>query len=320
MVKNNTMRERSRKCKLLVVFVFCLISIHVFSQDPLPSLPKVMAPGVWSEQSQEYKYPAIFVPVGNSMPSSFKNTTENIIEDNGGILFSFFEKLRRNSEPIRIVHIGDSHVRGHLFTQTVRRRFERDFGAEAVFPDSISYFTSGLLRETGRSGIVYHTIGINGAFTTNFANVMQAREVAKLKPDLIILSFGTNESQWRGYGTSRHESDMTMLINMLREFSPEAAILLTTPPGSYLRQRRKYTINPRTTSVAHTIVGYAKKNGFASWDLYTIVGGHNRAAINWFSNNYMRPDRIHFTEAGYRLQGNLLYEALIKAYNTYVGD
>ena len=30
-------------------------------------------------------------------------------------------------------------------------------------------------------------------------------------------------------------------------------------------------------------------------------------------------DRIHFNVKGYELQGNLLYDAIIKGYNDYVG-
>jgi hypothetical protein len=32
----------------------------------------------------------------------------------------------------------------------------------------------------------------------------------------------------------------------------------------------------------------------------------------------MKGDRIHFTAAGYTLQGNLLSQAMIKAYNQYI--
>ena len=32
----------------------------------------------------------------------------------------------------------------------------------------------------------------------------------------------------------------------------------------------------------------------------------------------MRPDHVHFMPAGYTLQGELLYEAIVKTYNAYV--
>ena len=47
--------------------------------------------------------------------------------------------------PVRIVPIGDYHVRGHLYPLIPRRCLEHDFGAEAVYPDTISYRTEGLV-------------------------------------------------------------------------------------------------------------------------------------------------------------------------------
>ena len=41
-------------------------------------------------------------------------------------------------------------------------------------------------------------------------------------------------------------------------------------------------------------------------------------AKSWTRNHLLRADGIHFTPEGYRLQGNLLHQALIKAYNEYV--
>ena len=63
---------------------------------------------------------------------------------------------------------------------------------------------------------------------------------------------------------------------------------------------------------------FAETNHLALWDMYHIVGGEDRACRNWLSADMYQRDRIHFTVAGYTLQGLLLHEALIKAYNTYV--
>ena len=149
---------------------------------------------------------------------------------------------------------------------------------------------------------------------------MQAQEIASLHPDLIIVSFGTNESHGRGYKAAEHTRQINELVRLLKEYCPNTAFLLTTPPGSYLRYRRKYSINPRTEQAAMTITDYAKQNNLAYWDLYNIVGGRKSACLNWTNNHLMQRDHIHYNADGYRLQGNLLYEALIKAYNDYVAN
>ncbi len=220
--------------------------------------------------------------------------------------------------PVRIVHIGDSHVRGHLYPLITRRGLEHDFGAEAVYPDVISYRTGGLAHETGEPGIVYHMIGINGATSVTFSDDEKIKEIASLHPDLIIVSFGTNEAHSRRYLAQAHKMQIGRLLGMLKAACPEAAFLLTTPPGAYVGRRRARTINPRTVTAARIIKEYAQENKMAVWDMYNIVGGKTDACRNWTKHHMLRADGIHFTPDGYRLQGNLLHQALIKAYNEYV--
>ena len=112
---------------------------------------------------------------------------------------------------------------------------------------------------------------------------------------------------------------------MIRDSLPDVPILLTTPPGSYesFRQRRRkrtYSINPRTVQAVENIKKYAGDNFLAIWDLYNVAGGSLRACKNWQEAGLMRPDHVHYMPDGYVLQGNLLYEAIIKAYNDYVSQ
>ena len=48
------------------------------------------------------------------------------------------------------------------------------------------------------------------------------------------------------------------------------------------------------------------------WDLHTIAGGEE-AVRNYMADQLMKADRIHFTPAGYELQGRLLGEAIVAA-------
>ncbi len=135
---------------------------------------------------------------------------------------------------------------------------------------------------------------------------------------MIILSFGTNEAHSRRYLAPVHEMQIDRLLSMLKKACPETVFLLTTPPGAYVGRRRSRVINPRTVTVSRIIREYARKHGMAVWDMYTVVGGKTDACKNWTRNHLLRADGIHFTPEGYRLQGNLLHQALIKAYNEYV--
>ena len=240
-----------------------------------------------------------------AFPAAFRETGRNEIIDSIALLAPVFEHLRQvraglSEDTVRIVHIGDSHVRGHIYPQTTGARLAETFGA-------ISYIDKG----------------VNGATCLTFTHPDRIAEIVALKPELLILSFGTNESHNRRYNINVHYNQMDELVKLLRDSLPNIPILLTTPPGSYesfrqRRRRRTYAINPRTATAAETIRRYAKDHRLLVWDMYDVVGGKRRACTNWTEANLMRPDHVHYLPEGYILQGNLLYQALIQAYNDYV--
>jgi len=172
----------------------------------------------------------------------------------------------------------------------------------------------GISIENELSGVIYHSIGVNGAKFMDFARARYfARQVAALEPDLIIFSFGTNEGQ----GNTPAEYllfTMNTLINKVKEHSPAARIMLTTPADSYLRGTG---FNPFLSDVSRNIRQFASEKGYALWDLYQITGGEKSAA-NWKSNGLMSSDSVHYSKAGYAVQGKLLYQSIIKAYNAFV--
>jgi lysophospholipase L1-like esterase len=172
----------------------------------------------------------------------------------------------------------------------------------------------GVVLENELSGIVYHSIGVNGAKYQDFVRAKYfARQVSELAPDLIILSFGTNEAQGKTDPAFLRRSIQT-LIEKLQEHSPNALILLTTPADSYLRGGKNF--NPHMAEVSNIIRKLANDKGYALWDLHSFSGGAN-SAQNWKSSGLMASDSVHYTKFGYAVQGKLLYQSLIKGYNVY---
>lgn len=305
------------------VFVILVIVLQVFTvayaQDVLPEKARRdhNSGPVYSSSAMEKLMD--FIAITSPIPSLFKDTMENSIIDPERTLDGFWEKLSTMDKPVRIVHIGDSHVRGHVFPYKMRKLLEEDFGDDAVIDYAVSYNTSGIAHETGKSGIVYHILGVNGATCESFNKPERIKEIASLNPDLIIISFGTNEAHGRNYRTAQHRIQMRGLISELRKECKDASLLMTTPPGAYIRSgRRNRIINVRTSLVVKTEKDFAAENGIALWDLYDVVGGEKYACKNWTAAGMYQRDKIHFTCEGYSLQGLLLHEAFIKAYNDYV--
>ena len=197
--------------------------------------------------------------------------------------------------------------------------FDRPVGsvtiaAKKTAPEQRTLTLDGLSLENELSGIVYHSIGVTGAKFKDFARAKYfARQVADLEPDLVILSFGTNESQGNTEPNYLRKT-MDLLISQILETSPAARIMLTTPADSYLRGRG---LNPHMARTSEVIRDYAKEKGYAIWDLFYFSGGENSSTL-WKSNGLMTSDSVHYTKYGYALQGKLLYQSLIKGYNGFV--
>lgn len=173
----------------------------------------------------------------------------------------------------------------------------------------------GVSLTNGRSGVLYHAIGVNGAKYLHYnAAKYFAEQTSILQPDLIVISMGTNESV--GYPTldPKFPTHINSLVVALRNYNSEAAILLVSPADAF---QKKIKHNPGIEIVRDQIIQYAVENGLAFWDMFKVNGGQFSANA-WRTSGLLRPDGIHFTKAGYAYQGQLFYEAIMKGYNEYV--
>lgn len=259
------------------------------------------------------------VDIGEAMPAYFADSQPNVINRAEG-LNQIFDVLCKSGRPLRVLQLGDSHVAGKCYPQAVRSTLQAAWGEAA--PDSLN------------GGLVYKFIGKNGARATDFATAHRMEQVTDAAPDLIILSFGTNECHSMRYDATQHRAQLERLYSMLKETCPDAVIMMTTPPGDYLTSRSvRYVrnrngkrrrivrttsrINPMSQRCAAVLEDFGTAHGLPVWDLNSIAGGTD-AVRNWSAGKLMRGDRIHFTPEGYALQGRMLAAAILSAYNDYV--
>ena len=186
----------------------------------------------------------------------------------------------------------------------------------------------GASLETGESGILYHTIGNNGAFYSTYAAIPRfAEQVAALTPRLIIVSLGTNESFSTALTRDELYKQIDAVVAPLRASCPQAVVLLTTPAECarrrtrWVKRRRRvyYSPNSRVDLVRETIKTYAADHRLACWDWYEVAGGKGSSTA-WRKAGLMAYDRTHCTETGYRIQGEMLYRALMNMYQDYVDN
>ena len=120
-------------------------------------------------------------------------------------------------------------MRGHLYPLITRRCLEHDFGAEAVYPDTISYRTEGWHMRRANRVLFIICLALMELLLL-LSLTMKNKKIASLHPDLIIVSFGTNEAHSRRYLAQAHKMQIGRLLGMLKAACPEAFFYLLHLP------------------------------------------------------------------------------------------
>ena len=234
------------------------------------------------------------------------------------------------------VRIAPNNGAGYSFNQAILYRGEkampmlpvdtlqlhstrRKQGTDKLLPASnFKNVYYGFSLTNGYPGVLYHSVGVNGAMYVNYTDEAYVRQLALLKPSLLIISLGTNETFGRRFRSEEFGGQIRAFVSLVKKQMPETAILLTTPPECYKRtyvnKKRTYVRNSNTQLAAKAIVKAAREEGVACWDLFAATGGKS-SCTKWRKEKLMGRDRIHFTKDGYREQGTLLYRALMQSYN-----
>lgn len=238
---------------------------------------------------------------------------------NGSGLDSFYHKLQQLKKTktgrVTVVHIGDSHLQSDNLPGIVRKSLQ-DFFGSAGKGASYSRVNSSTGNIKDSTGILYHAIGINGArFETYNQSSTVWQQVAELKPDLFIISLGTNDAQANTITDTDLHRQVNLMLEKLKAASPASAVLITTTADSFkngMPNRELWNLNL-------SLFSYCSSNNIPVWDMYRVTNGFG-SAWNWYRKGMMNGDGIHFTANAYKIQGQLLYNAIAKGYNSYVSS
>lgn len=197
--------------------------------------------------------------------------------------------------------------------------------AEVTAPASAVWYGASLERSSG--GALVHTIGYNGATYYTYSKGSFTSSVATLRPRLIILSLGTNESLARQFDRNNFGAEVARLVRRLQANNPDCAIVLTSPLYCYrkvrVRQRGKrrryrttYRANANCKLIADELQQQARELGCGYIDLFTYFGGAAGAA-QLLSRGILSGDRVHLTAAGYNKVGEAIATALQDDYKQW---
>ena len=131
--------KRSRYLADLRFAVCCAVLALLFlpvqrnyAQDVLPGCPRLQKTAFDCDTLRIYGQRTDTLPhsLSSPCPQPFGNWVGNELIDSIGILKPFWEKLRMLRlgiavDTVRIVHVGDSHIRGHIFPETTGGLLQR---------------------------------------------------------------------------------------------------------------------------------------------------------------------------------------------------
>lgn len=178
------------------------------------------------------------------------------------------------------------------------------------------YFFGASLEKKNASGVLLHTIGVNGARYEQYNNEpMFWKQLPALNADLYILSLGTNEAYYNNMTEDLYINQVSEMLAKIKTINAKASILITTTAESFKNGRT----NPMIERLNLALKFYCNKMGIPVWDLFEITGGAG-SSKDWLKSNLMQVDKIHYQRKAYSMQGALLFDAIANGYNKYLDN
>jgi len=170
----------------------------------------------------------------------------------------------------------------------------------------------GVYVENDKNGVVYNSAGVAGArYRDYLRNDYFIKQLPLFKPDLVILSLGTNESYDPEFTEASFRNTVDSMFTKIHSALPNASVLITLPSENYRLKGGVASVNQRILIISGILREESLKHGFAVWDLYETMGGEG-CMLEWKKAGLVNDDHVHYLRKGYNLQGELLFEALNK--------
>ena len=181
---------------------------------------------------------------------------------------------------------------------------------------------TGVLLESDMPGISVHGVGVNGASVPSYLRCDDfERDLDLIRPDLIIFSIGINDAVGSNFNKQVFKNNYDELIQVIKRVNPDCALLFVTNNDSFkcikTKRKKRYEVNRNGLIVEEAFMEMGQEYNAAVWNQFDIMGGL-KSMQDWEKAGLAKKDKIHFTNEGYRLLGDLLYNALITRYIEHI--
>jgi len=178
---------------------------------------------------------------------------------------------------------------------------------------------------TGHRGVLYDSLGLNGASTSvlsnGFNNAAWAAALTHSRPSLVIINYGTNESGFGSYVDKQYEPTLVNSIKRIRAALPGVPILVMSPMDrgqrSGVDEIKTYDTIPRIIAIQRRV---AAELNCAFFDTFNSMGGDGTMS-RWYTGHprLVAGDLIHPTPQGAAIVANLFVKDLMLDYERFLG-
>jgi lysophospholipase L1-like esterase/LysM repeat protein len=267
-------------------------------------LPPSLSLGILGMTARSEDSTASFTITLNSrIPSQFKRI--KIYCDK--TIDAFDIKLITDNNEIPVNVYSDSTESNFLLVDvpSISQKITLKLSKTAAYQKYFQFYGMDLVS-VKNSGINYHSSGVGGArFKSVLALTHFSKQIQSINPNLVILDFGTNDFLYDDSIKSNLEQEIRAVVGKIRVATPLASIILCSTQDLYYKQKNIKS----TEKFAKLISKLSKELECGFWDWYSISGGASSLKM-WLNEGLSRQDLIHLTNSGYKVKGELLYDAI----------
>lgn len=172
--------------------------------------------------------------------------------------------------------------------------------------------------ESGATGTDLYATKIADSIRANYGNIKHINKglggndstellnnlywYARMAPDLVTIAIGMNDCASQAIPVATYQSNLSAIIDKLRQKNPNVVIILCAPSGTTSSTRTSYIADYRT---AMQTVATSKNVAFCN---FTATGGVTDANAATYTT-----DGIHPNKTGHTMLYNLLYPVIQNA-------
>jgi lysophospholipase L1-like esterase len=181
----------------------------------------------------------------------------------------------------------------------------------------------GLTAEKPGPGVVYDSLGLNGASITILSHTFNqqhwAAELRQRDPDLVVINYGTNEANSVDYIEKYYERELREAIRRVRAALPGASILVMSPMDrGHLTGPGEIETMATIPLIVATQRRVAQETGCAFFNTFSAMGGAGTMA-RWYASHprLVSADFIHPNAAGGKIVATIFVKQIASGLSGY---